>query len=77
MTVTYTDADDSVVVTTPCNAGYNSTTAALNTTQAQIRGGCSIHVKDTTGILYNFGYTSVNGGGADMAYSFYARLEAM
>jgi len=75
--ITYTDADDAVTVTaTHCNAGYNSTDAALNTTQAQISGTCTVNAAASSNIDYGFDYTSVQTTTA-MRYTLHVKLEAM
>jgi hypothetical protein len=65
--VIYTDATDSVVVTTA--AGPTST---LNTTQAQVSGCIVVHAKASTNIQYAFGYTS--SGATTMQYKISARV---
>jgi hypothetical protein len=75
MQITYTDADDGVTVSnTPCGV-YNSTAAALNTTQAQISGACMVNAKQNTNIQYGFGYTS--SGTTLMQYSLHVKVEQL
>jgi hypothetical protein len=75
--VTYTDQDDSTVVTTPSGLVYNSSTAnlALNTTQAVYSGMIVVNAKASTNIQYAIGYTS--SGATPMAYNLHIKLEAM
>jgi hypothetical protein len=68
--INYTDADDSVVVTTP-----PSVTSTGNTTGTQISGVVVVNAKSSTNIQYSFGYTS--SGSTSMQYSLHAKLEAM
>jgi len=73
--VIYTDADDSVVVTTPAAIPYNSSssTLTLNTTQATMNGCIPINAKASTNIQYQMGYTS--SGGTAMQYNLHAWVE--
>jgi len=73
----YTDADDSVSVTTPSGATFNSTSAGLtgNTTQNQESGCLAVNAKASTNINYSFGYTSA--GGTAMAYLLHVRVAEM
>ena len=70
----YTDADDSVSVTTPAGATFDSTSALLagNTTQSQESGCLIVNAKASTNINYSFGYTS--SGATAMAYSLHVRV---
>jgi len=70
----YTDADDSVSVTTPAAPVFDSTSAALtgNTTQTQESGCLTVNAKASTNINYSFGYTS--SGATAMAYALHARV---
>lgn len=71
--IKYTDADDSVVVTTtadPLATGL----AALNTAQAQIHGEVVVNALTSTNIQYIFGYTS---SGTAMAYALHIRIERL
>jgi hypothetical protein len=68
--INYTDADDSVVVTTP-----PSVTSTGNTTGTQISGVVVVNAKSSTNIQYSFGYTS--SGSTSMQYSLHVKLEAM
>lgn len=74
--ILYTDPDDSVAVTSPLAALFNSTAAvlALNTTQAQYSGCMMINAKASTLIQYQMGYTSV--GATPMAYNLHIMLES-
>lgn len=73
----YTDADDSVSVTTPSGALFDSTATALagNTTQTQESGCITVNAKASTNINYSFGYTS--SGATAMAYSLHVRVAEM
>src|SRR5581483_1076970 len=73
--VIYTDADDSVVVTTPAAIPYNSSssTLTLNTTQATMNGCIPINAKASTNIQYQMGYTS--SGATAMQYNLHAWVE--
>ena len=68
--VRYTDATDSVVVTTAAGPLSN-----LNTTQAQVNGVIVVYAKASTNIQYLFDYTSVNA--AEMAYNLHVKVEAL
>jgi hypothetical protein len=70
----YTDADDSVSVTTPAAAVFDSTSSALggNSTQTQESGCVTVNAKLSTNINYSFGYSSA--GATAMAYSLHARV---
>jgi hypothetical protein len=70
--VTYTDADDSVVVTP---LAVPNGVATGNTTATQLSGVVIVNAKASTNIQYQFDYTSV--GVTPMAYSLHVRLEAM
>jgi hypothetical protein len=70
--VTYTDADDSVVVTP---LAVPNGVATGNTTATQLSGVVVVNAKASTNIQYQFDYTSV--GVTPMAYSLHVRLEAM
>lgn len=73
----YTDADDSLSVTTPAGATFDSTSSGLasNSTQNQESGCLTINAKASTNINYSFGYTS--SGGTAMAYSLHVRVAEM
>jgi hypothetical protein len=73
----YTDADDSVSVTTPAGPVFDSTATALavNSTQNQESGCLTINAKASTNINYSFGYTS--SGATAMAYSLHVRVSEM
>ena len=73
--VIYTDADDSVVVTTPSGIAYNSSssTLTLNTTQAVMSGCIPINAKASTNIQYQMGYTS--SGATAMQYNLHVWVE--
>ncbi len=73
----YTDADDSVSVTTVAGATFDSTTSGLagNTTQNQESGCLIVDVKASSNINYLFGYTS--SGSTAMAYSLHVRVAEM
>jgi hypothetical protein len=73
----YTDADDSVSVTTPAAATFDSTAAALtgNSTQTQESGCVTVNAKASANINYSFGYTS--SGATAMAYSLHVRVAEM
>jgi len=73
----YTDADDSVSVTTPAGATFDSTSTALagNSTQSQESGCLTVNAKASTNINYSFGYTSA--GATAMAYSLHVRVVEM
>lgn len=76
----YTDADDSVAVTTPAwwgggNNGLAPNSAAVNTTQNQLSGEVIVNAKASTNITFSFGYTSV--GVTAMQYSLHVKLEAL
>lgn len=78
--IKYTDADDSVVVTTPAwwavgNNGAAPTSAALNTTQTYIGGTHIVNAKAVTNIQYVMDYTSV--GATVMQYNLHIKLEAL
>lgn len=68
--VIYTDADDSVVVTTPAGPVVN-----LNTTQAQVSGVIVVNAKAGSNLQFSFGYTSVNA--SEMTYALHVKLEAL
>ncbi len=68
----YTDADDSVVVTTLANPTGN---ANGNTTGVQISGVFVINAKASTNVNYQMDYTSV--GATSMQYSLHVRLEKL
>jgi hypothetical protein len=70
--VTYTDADDSVVVTP---LAVPNGVATGNTTATQLSGVVIVNAKASTNVQYQFDYTSV--GVTPMAYSLHVRLEAM
>lgn len=74
--ILYSDADDSVSMTSPLAALFNSTGAALalNTTQGQYNGCMMLNVKASSTIQYQMGYTSV--GVTPMQYSLHIILEA-
>ncbi len=73
----YTDADDSVSITTPAAATFNSTSALLagNSTQSQESGCLTVNAKASTNINYSLGYTSA--GATAMAYSLHVRVAEM
>lgn len=72
----YTDANDSVVVTTPTEAfDSDNTTLALNTTQAYYAGVLIVNAKASTNIQYQMGYTSV--GATPMQYNLHIKVEAL
>ena len=73
----YTDADDSVSMTTPAAATFNSTSALLagNSTQSQESGCLTVNAKASTNINYSLGYTSA--GATAMAYSLHVRVAEM
>jgi hypothetical protein len=73
----YTDADDSVSVTTPAAATFDSTASALtgNSTQTQESGCVTVNAKASTNINYSFGYTS--SGATAMVYSLHVRVAEM
>lgn len=75
--VTYTDNDDSVVVTTPASVTFNatSTSLAVNTTQNQYSGSIIVNAKASTNIQYAIDYTSV--GGTAMQYNLHIKLESL
>lgn len=67
--IVYTDADDSVVVTSAANPVSN-----LNTTQAQVNGVLIANAKAGSNIQFAFDYTSV---GTAMAYALHVLVEAL
>jgi len=69
---TYTDADDSVVVTP---LAVPNASATGNTTQTQLSGTVIMNVKASTNIQYQFGYTT--SGTTSMAYNLHIKLEAL
>lgn len=69
--IKYTDADDSIVVTTTADP-LPTGVASLNTDQAQIHGVVIVNALTSTNIQYIFGYTSV---GTAMAYALHIRIE--
>ena len=73
----YTDADDSVSVTTPAGSTFNTTSSGLtgNTTQSQESGCLTVNAKASANINYSFGYTS--SGSTAMAYSLHVRVAEM
>ncbi len=80
--VLYTDADDSVVKTTPAagapSAGVNqaySQTNQGNTTATQISGCIVVRAKASTNIQHQFDYTSA--GATPMQYNLHVRVEAL
>ena len=75
--IVYTDADDSVVVTTPAGVPFNSTTVLLatNSTQNQYSGVIIVRAKESTNIQYSFGYTSV--GATPMQFALHIKVEAL
>lgn len=78
--IVYTDADDSVAVTTPVwwgggNNGAAPTSASLNTTQTWIGGDFDINAKASTNIQYQIGYTS--SGVTGMVFNLHIKLEAL
>lgn len=80
--IVYTDADDSVVKTTPApgapSAGLNqaySQTNQGNTTASQISGVIIVNAKASTNIQYQMGYTS--SGATSMQYNLHIKLEAL
>lgn len=78
--ITYTDANDSVVIVTPTwweggNNGAAPTSAAGNTTGTYIGGSIIINAKIATAIKYQIDYT--NGGATPMQYNLHVKLEAL
>ena len=80
--IVYTDADDSVVKTTPApgapSAGVNqaySQTNQGNTTATQISGVIIVRAKASTNIQYQMDYTS--SGVTAMAFNVHIKLEAL
>jgi phosphatidate phosphatase APP1 len=75
--IIYTDADDSVTVTTPAGVPYGATTTSLagNSTQTVMDGVIVIKAKASTNIQYSMDYTSV--GATPMAYVLDIVLEAL
>jgi len=73
----YTDANDSVVVTTPAAVPFNSTTTLLttNTTQNQYSGVVIARCKASTNLQYVFGYTSV--GATPMQFALHIVVEKL
>ena len=71
--VVYTDADDSVVVTSPAGLFYNSSSATLtlNTTQAIENGVVVVNAAASSNINYSFDYTSV---GTAMVFSLHVKV---
>jgi hypothetical protein len=70
--VTYTDADDSVVLTP---LAVPNAVATGNSTATQLSGVVIVNAKASTNISYQFDYTSAAAN--TMAYSLYVHLEAM
>lgn len=70
--VKYTDADDSVVITTAASITIN-----LNTTQAQMSGVIVVNAKASSNIQYLMGYTSIAGLGAAMQFNLHLKVEAL
>ena len=75
--IVYTDADDSVAVTTPASVPFGSTAASLttNTTQNQMSGSIIVNAKASTNIQYSMDYTSV--GVTAMEFSLHIRIEKL
>lgn len=69
----YTDADDSVVVTTGTITNVSGATLTGNTTQIVYSGTVTVNAKASTNIQFTFGYTSV--GATTMQYNLHVRCE--
>ena len=69
----YTDADDSVVVTTGTITNVSGSTLTGNTTQIVYSGTVTLNAKASTNIQFTFGYTSV--GATTMQYNLHVRCE--
>ena len=69
----YTDADDSVVVTTGTITNVSGANLAGNTTQTVYSGTVTVNAKESTNIQFTFGYTSV--GATTMQYNLHVRCE--
>lgn len=73
--VTYTDKDDSVVVTTGAVANDSGLSLSLNTTQAMYSGSVTVNAKASTNIQFAIGYTSA--GTTTMQYNLHVRVEKL
>jgi hypothetical protein len=69
----YTDADDSVVVTTGTITNVSGSTLTGNTTQIVYSGTVTVNAKASSNIQFTFGYTSV--GATTMQYNLHVRCE--
>jgi hypothetical protein len=72
--VKYTDADDSVVVTSGALANENTLALSTNTTQTIYAGSIVVNAKTATNIQYLMDYTSA---GTAMQYNLHIKLEAL
>jgi hypothetical protein len=68
----YTDADDSVVKTTPTAMFL---TSVANTTATTVSGVAVVYAKAATNIQYVVGYTSV--GATSMQYNYHVKVKAL
>ncbi len=73
--IKYTDADDSVVVTTGALANENTLSLSTNTTQTIYVGALVVNAKASTNIQYLMDYTSA--GGTAMQYNLHLKVEAL
>lgn len=73
--VIYTNADNSVSVTTSQGNLAGFAVSAANTTQAQVSGCIIVNAKASTNITYTFGYTSNAVG--EMLFGLHATVEAL
>lgn len=73
--ILYTDADDSVVKTSPRTVTAGVDTDATNTTATALSGCIVVSAKASTNIQYQMGYTSTTPG--QMKFNLHLKLEAL